>query len=507
MKRLLDQARAAPHWVRRLATGLLTLTLAWLYVGLFRDTVIDDAFISLQYSSSLVEHGSWSVLPGRVSNTATSPLNVLVTAGFGLLTRSMLEAIVLATAVELTLLLFLLLGVSRRLFGRIDFGAFAFVALATNCLLVSTIGQEGILFTLLLVLTVDMYLRGRWTLLGVALGFLVLTRPDAVLMFGICGLALYVKGGLRPRFILAFGAVVTPWLLFSWIYLGSLVPDTLQIKIGQQGWGLGVSLVSGVALYVQRFPLEMLSALALLPFTVFAWRSRESGVFTIATILGSYALLHLAVYSAAGIPPYHWYYVNEIVPLVLVGSLGVVSLVKDRLNKDGRSRFLRSALIAAPAIGLTLFVARSGLPLQEAPIHTNHATQAQYREIGIWIREHVPAGEVVFNMSEMGTLVYYSQRTLVNEFSDPNMTYRAVLERYPDLPAPMRPLIDINYLWRRLLPPLPPASYILVLHALPNDEEARFGNRIVRTWDTGSRWAPRGRQYLLRAPSGFRTER
>jgi len=71
-----------------------------------------------------LESGTWGFHAGSPANTATSPLNVLLTAALGLVE----QAVIVLTALELAGVLWLLL----RPFKRDFFGWFACVALATN---------------------------------------------------------------------------------------------------------------------------------------------------------------------------------------------------------------------------------------------------------------------------------------------------------------------------------------------------------------------------------------
>ena len=87
--------------MRRAAEAAAVFSVFLAYTHLFRDTFIDDAFISLKYSDMLAAGEGWTFLPGRMSNTATSPLNVIVHAAIGMLIGSMPYAIVVATALEL----------------------------------------------------------------------------------------------------------------------------------------------------------------------------------------------------------------------------------------------------------------------------------------------------------------------------------------------------------------------------------------------------------------------
>lgn len=476
--------------------ALLVLVALGGYISLFRHAIVDDAFISMRYSAMLAERGEWTFLPGRISNTATSPLNVLTTAAVGRVLGDIpLAALTLAT-LHFAAMLLLLLRISQRLFGSAVFGTMAFVALATNCLLLSTLGLEGTLFTVLFIWSIERSLADDWTRVAIACGLVVLARPDGGLLAVLY--LLTMPGGLRARvrFVLTAAVTVSPWFLYSWIHLGSLVPDTLQIKVSQSGWGRGLTYATGLGLYLQRYPLQSVWSFLLLPCVPFAFVGTGSAVRRTASIVGAYGVLHLAAYTAMGIPPYHWYYVNQVVPVALVGSLGATALA-GRVREGVARRGVTAALVALPALGLLITFTRVGVPLREAPIHTNWWNREGYRQVGLWLREHVAEGDVIFNVSEMGTVGFYAERMLVNEFSDQNITWGAIVERYPSLPWPARVGIDLNYYWRRMQPPLPPRTYTLI--HLKDDESPGNPLRVVNSWETSTSWTPHARLYLLRA--------
>lgn len=479
--------------------GFLLFGALWAYVRLFRETLVDDAFITLRYSAMLAGRGEWGFLPDRISNTATSPLSVIVHAIASFVTPTMVDAVVLLAALEFLALLFLLLRISRRLFEHTWFGWLAFVTLATNCLLVSTFGLEGTLVVLLIVWSIDRYVAEDWTWLAVACGLAVLARPDAGLLVFIYAVDLVRRRAFRWKTAVVFALTMAPWFLYSWIHIGSLVPDTLQIKIGQSGWGRNLTLFNGVGYYFGRYPLETVGTFALVPFVLAAWWSARPNVKAVATIVGAYALLHSGAYSAMKVPPYHWYYVNEVVCIAIAGALGATNLVHAALFRArGARRALFYLTTAVPAIPLVVSMGNLGLPLREAPIHTNWGTLATYRQVGEWIRANVPADAAIFEYSEIGTVGFYADRLIVNEFSDSNRTFGAIVERYPTLPRLAQLVIDANFYWRELQPALPDPKFALAHYSLPNDEVEKVKDRIVMSWDTSTRWVPRGRLYLLR---------
>jgi hypothetical protein len=296
-----------------------------------------------------------------------------------------------------------------------------------------------------------------------------------------------------------YALVLLPWHLFSWLYLGSFLPDTLLIKMGQGTWG-GVSFSTGlVDYYVRRFPAATLSSFALLPFAALAWGRATAPMRTAATLVASYAILHYVGYSILGIPPYHWYYAPLVLGSAVLGALGVTCALK-----HGRlvQRIVAGVALAVPAAGLAIIVFENGFPPREAPIHSNWATQAEYRAIGLWIRDHVDPKSIISTKGEIGTLAFYSERRLVNYFSDRNeVTPPAAgnighLSRIPLAGPLIRGALKLNFCWRRELERLPPPDYTLVL--TPGRLARPQGPGVVMIWYASSRWMPAGMTTVLR---------
>jgi len=153
---------------------------------------------------------------------------------------------------------------------------------------------------------------------------------------------------------------------------------------------------------------------------------------------------------------------------------------------------------------LTLVVP-GGFPPPEAPIHSNWASHAQYRAIGLWLRDHVAPDATVAVAGEIGTLAFYSERRLVNYFSDRNAV---------PTPGPLSPVrfasipvaggalrwivnraLALNFLWRDPEPPIDPPAYTLRLE--PGRRLAPEGPGVIMTWHTSSRWLPSGTTVVL----------
>ena len=200
--------------------------------------LIDDAYITIGYARTLAENGQWAMQPGPVSNTATSPLNVLLLAGLTVLTGGP----VLAVGV----LLVAVLGVTGAALGSIAdrFGWSPWSApvavglLVVNPLLVSVIGMETHLALGIVAVLGWTIVTGRTAATGALCGLLVLTRADLV-AFALAALlaVLLLSPGRRwragTRVVGAAVVVALPWFVASWWWLGSAVPDTLLVKMSE----------------------------------------------------------------------------------------------------------------------------------------------------------------------------------------------------------------------------------------------------------------------------------
>ena len=451
--------------VARLLVAAGVVAALLVYVAAFQATWIDDAYIQLQYARTLIESGTWGFYAGYPANTATSPLNVLLLAAVGFALGSIEWAVTALTALELAGMLCLLLRLSRRLFRRDFFGWFAFVALAANPLLLSTIGMESLLYALLFVASLVCFVEGRWFPMAVSLGLLTLARPDGALLLAVLLPLATTPLRRKAAMLLIYAATIAPWFGFSWVVLGSFVPDTLLIKVGDEAWGR-TTFAKGLALYLNRFPLETITSLFLAPLCLFPlWRC-GSQVVKLVTVLATYGALHFAVYATLGVPPYHWYFVHQLLPLLLIASVGATFYVV-RLADASVGPWLRAAVIV-PAVGLLVLAWDEGFPFMEAPIHTNWATSKQYRGIGEWMQTHLEPTQAVRVYGEIGTVAYSSDRYMVNEFSDASIIDALIKEAgFAERPGIGR-VFAFNFLWRRDHPSLPAPSFVFV--PAPHDD-------------------------------------
>lgn len=480
------------HFIITYGAWLFFGIFLYIYLHLFKNALIDDAFITLRYVKTLLTSGTWGFFPGFIANSATSPLNVILLTIISLLSGPTVEASLWLYFVCVMWIAFMLARLSARLTGSILFGWLAVFALLFNPLLISTLGLESILFTALFVFAMYSYQFKRWTRLGLALGLLTLTRPEGILFF-LVFLLFVPDNKIRIQMAVTYLVCIAPWYLFSWVYLGSFVPDTFFIKTEQGTWWES-DFFNGIRnAYYYLYPLEVTLSFAFLPLMLLllSKRIREA---MLLVIIGLAGFVHFIGYSAIGVPPFHWYYVPEVISLILFGSLGLGLLYRNSSGvwQTGFVGFIAVLYLLAPALGILSILQEDQFIVREMPIHSNWGTHNQYKEIGLWLKEHHEADTMRLVAGEIGTLTYYCDCRLLDVFSDRSWLKEYITRRTS--PAGFVPaLLKANFAFYSR-PQYPPEAYVLrAFSGEPNVEV-----EAINEWETSTTWIPHGFLILSR---------
>ncbi|MFJ9786525.1 hypothetical protein ACIRSS_43625 [Amycolatopsis sp. NPDC101161] len=411
-----------------------------------RPHLIDDTFITLSYARNLAFHGHWGLIPAETSNTATSPLNVLLLAALTLVLR---DAVLAAGALFVLCQVALVLALRRtgERAGLPSWFAPAAVALLTvNPLLLSSIGLEVELGAAGIAWLLVAAGERRPVALGVLTGLLALVRPDLV----VVALVLFA---LRRRFwekawqsVLAAAAVALPWFAFSWVVLGSAVPDTVIIKTLQKSWGQW-DFGNGPGLYAQVFPgataLSFLpAALAVAAFLLWLAGSGHRGpvwtkLLPFAPLVPA-GLAHYLAYTRLHVPPYHWYYGPSLVAATLFLAAAAAACVRLPARVAG------VVAVAGVLVASAGFYVSDGLPRRFAPLMSNHDATADYERIGPELGRLVGGG-TVRSGGEIGVLAYSCGCAIVDLFDDRGAVGPAITERKAHLGALGRAAVDVNF--------------------------------------------------------------
>ncbi|OBA99592.1 hypothetical protein A5662_15320, partial [Mycobacteriaceae bacterium 1482268.1] len=353
--------------------------------------LVDDAYITLSYARNVAEHLHWGMIPAEESNTATSPLNVLLIAvatWIGGVTGSLRP--VLGLGILIVVLSAAMAVWAAQISRRLNVsGAWSLAVLAVvfaNPFVNSAFGLEVVPISAFLTGLTAAAVSGRRVWFGALAGLLVLTRPDLGIIVAVVYL---VTPALLRRFWVApltAIAVVLPWWVFSWYHFGSAIPTTLIIKTLQKsfgdatfGNGLWKMWQSGhtlpLLLAVVPAVVGLLTVLALLAAGVL--RRLPATLWPLVG-LGLGGLTDFGAYCLLGVPPYHWYYVSSTVALGITGVFGLALLVR-RIPGSRVSAPIVTA--AALTVGAVASFQGLGMPWKHPVIFGNWALPQEYMAI------------------------------------------------------------------------------------------------------------------------------
>ena len=117
---------------------------------------------------------------------------------------------------------------------------FGFLAFDQLQVMFGMAGMETQMATAILLAGLLALLTERWTMLGVVCGLALLTRPEFLLWVVLAyGAVAVTKRGIPRRMWLPTISIVGPWVLFTLIYYGSPIPNTIRAKELYPTSGLG----------------------------------------------------------------------------------------------------------------------------------------------------------------------------------------------------------------------------------------------------------------------------
>lgn len=213
--------------------------------ALFRNYVVDDAYIHMTFVRNLANTGEFSFNVGTPVYGTTSPLWVMVNAAVAkLLPFFSVFGIVktLSFGFSLTSLLLFILLCKRQFTPPLAF-LLSFLFASNPWFIRWSLSGMEVGFVLTLVLTILLMLT---TLKGPKLGFgtgffaglLMLTRPEFVLFLGVLifHLALLKDQTLKQKSLIIFSClsafliIVLPWSIYAELVFGSVKPNTVLAK-------------------------------------------------------------------------------------------------------------------------------------------------------------------------------------------------------------------------------------------------------------------------------------
>ncbi len=196
----------------------------------------DDQFILYRYVDNIISGNGFVFNVGEKILGSTTPLFTIISSIFAFIFKDLDIPDVVA---YLNIFLFAisslyLFKISKSLFSLDDIFAFALsLIFSFNMSKMINEGMETPLF-LFLVFASIYYLHSKKEYLSsVFLALAMLTRPDAVLIALIFFIYWFLNYGFKKtvQFSIVASLTMLPWLIFSTIYFGSFIPQSVLAKI------------------------------------------------------------------------------------------------------------------------------------------------------------------------------------------------------------------------------------------------------------------------------------
>jgi hypothetical protein len=441
----------------RAAMVIATLAVAvrllfWIYTQRYWE----DALITCLHSENFVRGlGLSHFRPGEPPlHGFTSPLSVLVPligdlihVGFGV---DFLKLVSLPAS-ALTVFYLCAIGIHPKVRFPLPLTVMVmgYAAFEHHQILWGMAGMETQLSTLILVMSVYYSLAWRPVALGVSLGLCMLVRPDYGFWCVVVGIyALFRERKQLWKIVAVSFAVYGPWLIFTTLYYGSPLPNTIVAKgLGYASW---VERAGGVSFFTikRQIWMTMSEQLHVMLGPTFCGHGAGIHRFLIAgsespignlmfffAVIGSLVILIrrqwplwpllactvvYSLYYIFCVPViFGWYKVPYLLLLLLLSARGLQA-VSSLLPKV---EFRRGLLWGFAVAYLALFVGVLPLTFYTERQIQRDIENSVRKQAGLYLAEHMKADEAV-GCEPLGYMGYYSRG---NVYDWPGLNSRAVV--------------------------------------------------------------------------------
>jgi hypothetical protein len=412
----------------------------WFYTG----RTWEDALITVLHSENAARGlGLTHVQPGEPPlHGFTSPLSVLlplvadlVHVGLGLPFLKLLSALCGGIAAWLGARVCLNLGLPRTLALTVA----AYLAFEHHQIMWGMAGMETQVVTVAYLWSIDCLQRGTQWQKGLSLGFAMLARPDAAIWVGMA-LGLEVWRSWKSRVWrslvpVAAGLAIlyAPWLIFTFLYYGSPVPNTIIAKslgIPSVAWQLQGKSIPGKLVVLQarfwtvfaslgpayggnggsgfvsfwdHFWISRLAVLVALPGLLVAIGKRHFDALPIYAFLGAYSLY--LTFAANCI--FLWYTAPVTAVAVIGSAYGAWWTIAYLLEQPARSRI--TAQLGVAYIAALILILPRTIPSDRSI--QRYVENGEREQIGRYLGRLQKPGETIGSES-LGYVGYYSRGTV-----------------------------------------------------------------------------------------------
>lgn len=389
----------------------------------------DDAFITFRMARNIGHGLGWTYNAGYSQDAATGALWTLLLAGVAWMHVGVVGASEALTAL-FTAGASILVFETLDLFGARRAGILAGMLLASSEFLALNNGMELPIALFFISLAGYLAQRGRLAASGVACALGILTRGDVLLFVAVLGVGLLFKWKREIwRFVGGIIMILIPWSSIAVLFIGHLLPDTLQAKMdqGRSGFWSGSASYFG---FVTHLPTSSptggghsevwfaaIVVLSLVGLGAVVIRERLRPMLVAAVFAALYVITYGLVLR---VPAYPWYYTMPVFVLIVLSGVGlditgnIVSRSHNRLN------------LVAPFTAVAL----SAVSLSGAPATIPRL--ATYASADQWLNLHA-SPDATLAAAEIGVVGWHSPNRIIIDYLGLTSTEAAQKLRQRDL--------------------------------------------------------------------------
>jgi Gpi18-like mannosyltransferase len=383
----------------------------------------DDSFITFRYAENLASGKGFVYNQGERVLGTTTPLYTLILA---LVVKLGLPAVLLARLINIGAdcisgtLIFLLL--KRFNSGTAALAAFSFVVFP-RVMVWSISGMETSLYMLFIAASLFFYYREKYDPASLFLGLAFLTRVDgAVLGIAMMIHFIIIHRKFPARLVLGAFAVVLPWLVFSFWYFGSPLPNSVLGKralYSATEWETPQWKIFWEFLFLKvkiGWPLLLLAL---------------TGGFRILTKFKPYAIiviwtvLYFLFFFFGQTKMHIWYYVPFYLGYLILVAFGAEAVFEKTKTIIAKSSVVTSyktnilsritmVLISAVLVFAVLVYYQQLRRTVKLVAIEQVALEGIQKEMGFWLRDNTLPTDTVC-AEDIGYLGYYSGRYILDQ--------------------------------------------------------------------------------------------
>jgi hypothetical protein len=306
----------------------------WIWFALSTRISLEDAYITFRYARNIAQGNGFVYNLGERVLGTTSPLQALLLAGLGASLgpeRIPLVASAVMPVFGIAAGAVAFLAVRRCGGSRVGAGVGLLLFWLHPVVMRTSLGgMETPLVLFLMALSLYSLACARAVPATGSVAFLALCRIDGRIWGGLA-VAVTLLSPFRKvvRQAIAFGAVIMPWILFSWLYFGSPVPNSMVakgvVRPGREGLltdpvhfsRLSHFYLSGATLGMDRW-LIVISVVLLILGTIAVFRARRRELW----LLPVFPPVYVVLMYVGRAPMFQWYLAPMLLCCMFLMGLG-----------------------------------------------------------------------------------------------------------------------------------------------------------------------------------------